>query len=367
MRLPENTRLMLLAPSTRAADASPPVNYDELFQKIIKSGFFRVRIDGEFLDLEQSPKLDAHLPHNIEVVIDRLVVKEESRSRLAESLQLALKHGEDSVIAVYETEKDCWNDLPFSVRYACPHCNISYTELEPRTFSFNSPYGACSKCSGIGCTECEGSRLRAEARSVTLADKRIDEICALPIEEALAFFMVGNRPPGGCNLAGTPGGASAEYRTLPPGGRQPTSVADTIIQQIIPRLEFLCHIGLSYLSLDRRTDTLSGGELQRVRLATGLGGGLTGVCYVLDEPTIGLHPSDNQRLIEAIKTLRKRGNTVLVVEHDEAVIREADYRIEIGPGSGRFGGELVFKSGGHTPAGESKSTHIKRGALPSAP
>ncbi|MDR0328080.1 MAG: hypothetical protein LBI05_07290 [Planctomycetaceae bacterium] len=339
MNLPPNSRLMLLAPMIRQQKGEQ----SELFERIIKSGFFRIRADGQFYDLEQPPKLDAAVPHDIEVVIDRLVVKEDCRPRLAESLQLALKHGDDSVIAVYETEKDHWTDLPFSTRYACPHCRITYTELEPRTFSFNSPYGACPKCEGAGCSECGGSRLRAEARHVTFAERRIDEICAMPMEKALEFF-----------------------RTL-----TSSEIAAPILQQIIPRLKFLCQLGLSYLALARPTDTLSGGELQRVRLATGLGSGLTGVCYVLDEPTIGLHPRDNQRLIESLKTLQQRGNTVLVVEHDEAVIREADYRIEIGPGSGRFGGELIksedelIKSGGHKPPGEggSVSTHRRAYAL----
>jgi len=344
MELPTDTRLMLLAPmarrpsaraeGARAGSVSPPVNYDELFQKIIKSGFFRVRVDGQFVDLEQPPKLDGTVPHDIEVVIDRLVIREDARPRLAESLQLALKHGEGSVIAVYETQRDHWHDLPFSVRYACPNCNINYTELEPRTFSFNSPYGACPKCEGTGCQECNGSRLRAEARSVTVFEKRIDEICALPIEEALVFFQ---------NVIPSP---LLEERTL-------MQIAETLIPQIISRLEFLCRMGLAYLSLSRTVDTLSGGELQRVRLAGGLGSGLTGVCYVLDEPTIGLHPRDNRRLIESIRALQQQGNTVIVVEHDDAVIREADHRIEIGPGSGRYGGELVDvrKSGRHKPAG----------------
>ena len=329
MNLPPNTRLMLLAPCNPVAArcCAPGFHYDELFQKIIKSGFFRVRVDGQFLDLEQPPQLDTSVPHDIEVIIDRLVIKEDCRPRLAESLQLALQHGDDSVIAVYETEKDCWTDLPFCTRYACPHCSITYTELEPRTFSFNSPYGACPKCSGTGCGECGGSRLRAEARSVTFAEKRIDEICAMPMEETLAFFT------------------KSEPDALARDGADKSLLTQralwTILEQIIPRLEFLCRMGLSYLALDRPADTLSGGELQRVRLATGLGSHLTGVCYVLDEPTIGLHPRDTWRLIESLKTLRQRGNTVLVVEHDDSVISEADYRIEIGPGSGRFGGELV--------------------------
>jgi excinuclease UvrABC ATPase subunit len=201
MQLPPTTRVMLLAPVNsepacvlaalaRFAPlaAKTQADLDDIFQKIIKSGFFRVRIDGQFHDLEQLPKLDTAVPHDIEVVIDRLVIKEESRSRLAESLQLALKHGEDSVIAVYETERDHWKDLPFCTRYACPQCHINYAELEPRTFSFNSPYGACPQCEGKGCDECKGSRLRAEARNVTFAEKRIYEVCALPIEEILFFF-----------------------------------------------------------------------------------------------------------------------------------------------------------------------------------
>ena len=329
MELPENTRLMLLAPvCPRIAQRPIPGSllYDELFQKIIKSGFFRVRVDGQFLDLEQLPKLNTDVPHNIEVVMDRLVIKEDCRTRLAESLQLALKHGEDSIIAVYETEKDHWTDLPFCTRFACPHCNISYSELEPRTFSFNSPYGACPKCEGTGCTECEGSRLRNESRSVTFHGQRIHEVCALPIEESLRTL----RSLRLINFTAKDARSAKE-----------DEIAEPIIQQIIPRLEFLCRIGLSYLTLDRPADTLSGGELQRVRLATGLGSGLTGVCYVLDEPTIGLHPRDNQRLIEVIRMLQQRGNTVVVVEHDESVIRAADCRIEIGPGSGRFGGFLT--------------------------
>ncbi|MDR2704493.1 MAG: excinuclease ABC subunit UvrA, partial [Planctomycetaceae bacterium] len=219
--------------------------------------------------------------------------------------------------------KSIWQDIPFSTLYACPKCRIHYTELEPRTFSFNSPYGACPKCEGTGydgesiCTECQGSRLRIEARNVTIGKKRIHELCALTIAESLEFFR------------------TTELLS------DKQDVAKTILEQMIPRLEFLNKIGLDYLTLDRSADTLSGGELQRVRLATGLGGGLTGVCYVLDEPSIGLHPRDNNRLIDAMRLLQKQGNTVLVVEHDEAIIREADRIIEIGDGAGRFGGNIV--------------------------
>jgi len=359
LELPENTRLMLLAPvgyvqsperNLRRGDSASSDAGSEaalFFQRIIKSGFFRVRVDGQFLDLEQPPKLDEDKPHNIEIVIDRLAIKEgnskeDCRARLAESLQLALKHGDDSVIAVYETERDHWTDLPFCTRYACPHCNISYSELEPRTFSFNSPYGACPKCEGTGCEECEYSRLRAEARSVTFEGRRIHEICALSIEETLILFesiMKAGSAAQRSDRINSPNDPVATAIACAPGFHT-HEIAAPILAQIVPRLEFLCRIGLSYLTLSRPTDTLSGGELQRVRLATGLGGNLTGVCYVLDEPTIGLHPSDNRRLIEAIRTLQQRGNSVIVVEHDDAVINEADYRIEIGPGSGRFGGFL---------------------------
>ncbi|MDR0521543.1 MAG: ATP-binding cassette domain-containing protein [Planctomycetaceae bacterium] len=360
LKLPPNCRLVILAPIKTAEKnghhkphVQPPSDYAEVFDNIIKAGFYRARIDSEWCDLASPPKLDPAKPHRIETVIDRLVLKEGIRSRLAESLQLALKHGNESVIIAYEDISKAentnpasaapnipgtWHDLAFCTKYACPHCNITYQELEPRTFSFNSPYGACPVCEGTGekgdgsdsvssadsrsfavCPECFGSRLRKEARSVTVADKRIDEISAMPVENVFAFFR---------------------HTDLQ------NEIAKPIAGQLLPRLELMNAVGLGYLTLDRRADTLSGGELQRVRLADALGGGLTGACYVLDEPTTGLHPRDTRRLIETIKLLQKRGNSVLVVEHDETVIRAADYRIEIGPGSGKYGGELIRTNSG---------------------
>jgi excinuclease ABC subunit A len=387
-KFPAGSRLMLLAPIIRGRRGE----HWEIFRKIVKSGFFRARVDGEILDIEKPPELDPNKLHDIEAVIDRIILKDGIESRLAESLQLALKHGEGTVIVSGEwrvmsdewevaTEKKTktdkkivndklathhsplltshWHDKPFSTLYACPNCNISYVELEPRTFSFNSPYGACPKCEGTGssgewrvvsgewevmseekvhvdkkivnkkltthhsplvttlCPECNGTRLCPEARSVTIGDKRIYEVCALTVEESFRFFQTLELP------------------------EEKREIAKPIIEQILPRLEFLNKIGLDYLTLDRPADTLSGGELQRVRLATGLGGGLVGVCYILDEPSIGLHPRDNRRLIDALRTLQKRGNTVLVVEHDEAIINEADQIIEFGPGAGAAGGEIV--------------------------
>jgi excinuclease ABC subunit A len=344
MALPQGIRLMLLAPvgdGLVEQKKEQQQNIEEqqeifrkIFQKIAKAGFVRVRVDGQLLDIEQILQTNTNQYHRIETVIDRIVLKDGVQSRLTESLQLALKHGEGTVLAVYENErivnpdgstKSVWKDIPFCTLFACPKCHLDFAEPEPRTFSFNSPYGACPKCEGTGydddgkniCTECQGSRLRPESRNVTIGNKRIHELCALTVEASLDFF-----------------------RTLEiPSEKQ--DIAKPILEQMIPRLEFLNKIGLDYLTLNRPADTLSGGELQRVRLATCLGGGLTGVCYVLDEPSLGLHPRDNRRLLDAIQLLQKNGNTIIVVEHDEAIIREADKIIEIGPGAGRFGGNIV--------------------------
>jgi excinuclease ABC subunit A len=344
MALPHGIRLMLLAPvgdGLVEQKKEQQQNIEEqqeifrkIFQKIAKAGFVRVRVDGQLFDIEQILQTNTNQYHRIETVIDRIVLKDGVQSRLTESLQLALKHGEGTVLAVYENEriinpdgstKSVWKDIPFCTLFACPKCRIDFAEPEPRTFSFNSPYGACPKCEGTGydddgkniCTECQGSRLRPESRNVTIGNKRIHELCALTVEASLEFFRALEIP------------------------SEKQDIAKPILEQMIPRLEFLNKIGLDYLTLNRPADTLSGGELQRVRLATCLGGGLTGVCYVLDEPSIGLHPRDNRRLLDAIKLLQKNGNTIIVVEHDEAIIREADKIIEIGPGAGRFGGNIV--------------------------
>ncbi|MDR3196735.1 MAG: ATP-binding cassette domain-containing protein [Planctomycetaceae bacterium] len=334
MALPDGIRLMLLAPVECGQKGEHPqkTEFQEVFRKIAKAGFVRVRVDGQLFDIEQILQNLTNQYCQIETVIDRIVLKDGVQNRLNESLQLALKHGEGTVLAVYEKErinnpdgstKSIWKDIPFCTLFACPKCHIDFAEPEPRTFSFNSPYGACPKCEGTGydneniCEECQGSRLRAESRNVTVGNKRIHELCALTVEESLGFFGTLEIP------------------------SEKQEIAKPILEQMIPRIEFLNKIGLHYLTLDRPADTLSGGELQRVRLATGLGGGLTGVCYVLDEPSLGLHPRDNQRLLDAIRLLQKNGNTIIVVEHDEAIIREADEIIEIGPGAGRFGGNIV--------------------------
>lgn len=423
MRLPEGTKLMLLAPLVRGRRGT----HKEVASSIRKAGFVRARINGEIVDIEQFPELSPRKVHHIEAVVDRIIIRPAIRGRLAESLRLAMRHGEDLVIACYLDESSSgqptWRDELFSALYACPNCEISYEELEPRTFSFNSPYGACPECDGLGmrtqfdldrvlpnrelslqdgvvepwrgarnaavkkaeakvreyletkgyavdtpwneikpnhfeqlldgvtkkypgllnllenewatstssarqqklesfrralpCHACLGSRLRPEAMTVELGGRKVADLVRLSVADARRFF--------------------AELRFE--GDTE--AIGKPLLAEITRRLEFMKHVGVDYLTLDRPADTLSGGELQRVRLATCIGSGLVGVCYVLDEPSIGLHPRDNQRLIASLRDLQQQGNTVVVVEHDEAMMREADRLIDIGPGAGMHGGTLV--------------------------
>lgn len=429
LAMPEGTRMMLLAPMVRGRKGQ----HGEVLEAIRKAGFNRARVDGTVIDVDHPPELVRQKSHTIEAVVDRVVIREGVRNRLADSINLAVRHGDDLVLATYEEKKPdgtvAWHDILFSTQYACPNCKISYEELEPRTFSFNSPYGACPTCEGLGvriefdpdlvvpdrtlslgngavrpwkdasasllkkvqsrlhdflaaagmrwntpleklspedferflrgdgkdfpgllrlleedyaeeaseserqqweafrgevtCAACGGARLRPEARAVKRGGRAIHEITALNVRQAREFFA-----------------------SLPVADdEQP--IAEPILSDIASRLEFLDRVGLDYLTLDRPADSLSGGELQRVRLASGLGSGLVGVCYVLDEPSIGLHPRDNQRLIDAIRLLQTRGNTVVVVEHDETVMRQSDWLIDLGPGAGLHGGRIVAQG---TPA-----------------
>ena len=349
MALPEGTRLMLLAPLVRGRKGA----HEEVFAEIRKAGLVRARVDGQIVDVNEPPKLVRQKKHQIEAVVDRVVIRPMAgvRDRLVESIRLAIKHGGGLVLATFEertpSPEPVWRDRLFSTEYACPNCRISYEELEPRTFSFNSPYGACPACEGLGvraeaeafrgevpCPACGGARLRPEARAVRIAGKAIHEITAMTVRRARAFFV--------------------ELRFAD----DDAPVARPILADIASRLEFLDRVGLDYLTLDRPADTLSGGELQRVRLATGLGSGLVGVCYVLDEPSIGLHPRDNQRLIDALRELQARGNTVVVVEHDEAIMRRADWLVDLGPGAGRHGGRVVAQG---TPCQLAQSPHSLTG------
>lgn len=441
-QLAEGSKLMLLTPMARGKRGE----LAEVFAQIRKLGMVRARVDGKVIDLEHIPVLDPKVPHTIEGVVDRIVVRKGSEGRLAESIQLALKHSGGMVVACSldpkleeraknrgELTEGLWVDRLFSTLYSCPDCGVSMAELEPRSFSFNSPYGACPACDGLGtrqefdpdliipdktlslaknavvtwrgtkgkepklqreacesylnskgfspdspleslpadvwrgmwrgegddflglekmlsrelstatdserkeelelfrgavvCESCQGTRLRPEVRSVRFLGKTLAEIVGQSVTDAVVYFSHAlelaqqdeeSAAPSDLGLVGLP-----------------------ILDEIVRRLEFLEKVGLGYLTLERSTDMLSGGEFQRVRLATGIGSGLTGILYILDEPSIGLHPRDNDRLIESLRELQEQGNTVLVVEHDEATMRAADWLIDIGPGAGRYGGQLV--------------------------
>jgi excinuclease ABC subunit A len=355
LSLPPESRVMLLAPMVRGRRGT----HREAIEAIQKAGFVRVRLDGTVYPIEDLPALVAQKTHDIEAVVDRVVIRAGIESRLAESVRLALKHGDGVVLVVYQTPEakaagepasaDGWQERVLNTRYACPNCGTSIGEIEPRTFSFNSPYGACPTCHGLGvvglaetngngnaeyktngapsaalvpadaevCPDCQGTRLRPEARACRLGGLAIYEITALSVAAALEFFQ------------------GLKFAT----DQQP--VAAPIVTEIVRRIEFLMRVGTDYLSLNRPADTLSGGERQRVRLATGIGSGLVGVLYLLDEPSIGLHPRDNDRLIAALRDLEQQGNTVVVVEHDEALMRASDHLIDMGPGAGSRGGHVV--------------------------
>ena len=431
LALPEETKLMIVAPVVSGRKGEQA----DLFIELRAQGFVRVRVDGIVHELDNLPALDKARRHTIEVVVDRLKVRQDLRGRIAESFETALTHAEGRAIAV---EMDSGTEHLFSAKFACPVCSFALAELEPRLFSFNNPMGACPKCDGLGhvdffdparvvahpelslasgairgwdrrnqfyfqllaslaghygfdietpwenlpeatrevvlhgsgkdkiafrylsdggkavlkehafegiipnlerrfketdslavreelakyranqpCPACHGTRLRTEARFVLIGGRNLSEISRLPLGQCKAFFD-------GLSLTG-----------------QRAQVADKIVSEISSRLQFLINVGLDYLSLDRSADTLSGGEAQRIRLASQIGSGLTGVMYVLDEPSIGLHQRDNDRLLETLRRLRDMGNTVIVVEHDEDAIRMADYVVDMGPGAGEHGGQVI--------------------------
>ena len=431
LALPEDTKLMILAPVV----ANRKGEQLDLFAELRAQGFVRLRVDGKIYEIDALPKLAKSQKHTIDVVVDRLKVREDMRQRLAESFETALRHAEGRAIAL---EMDSNTEHLFSAKFACPVCSYALQELEPRLFSFNNPMGACPKCDGLGviqffdpkrvvahpdlslaagairgwdrrnqfyfqllaslashfkfdietpwcelpdniqqlvlfgsgrevipfsylnergratirehsfegiinnlerryketdsvavreelskfisdstCPSCEGTRLRLEARNVRIGGATLHQISRMPLGEARDFFL-----------------------HLKMSGHK-AQVAEKILKEITSRLQFLINVGLDYLSLDRSAETLSGGEAQRIRLASQIGSGLTGVMYVLDEPSIGLHQRDNDRLLQTLKQLRDIGNTVIVVEHDEDAIRSADYVVDIGPGAGVHGGAIV--------------------------
>ena len=461
-------KILILAPVVKGKKG----RHEEVFAKLRRDGFVRVRVDGETNLLEEVPELDKKKAHSIDVVVDRLVIPCD-RTRLTDSVELALKVG-NGVLNVEtlettqttQTTQTSQTSQTFSELNACPHCGISFDELKPRSFSFNSPFGACPTCGGLGqlyyfdedlvvpdkslplrecihpwrraghnaimyynalleqiakqyrvklstpyeklpakfrhdlmhgfkddlvlpwrsvdkpfegvlavlqkrleeaedeetrakyeayqsyrvCPDCKGARLNEFSRAATVAGKTICEVMAMPVGEALEFFR---ELGGGKDFRRKTEDIKGEgHETL--DGRQglksqvssPSnrlSALRDILTEITKRLQFLIDVGLDYLTLDRAAATLSGGEMQRIRLATQIGSGLTGVLYVLDEPTIGLHPRDNERLIATLKELRDRGNTVVIVEHDEEMMRAADWIVDLGPGAGREGGQLMYQ------------------------
>ncbi len=364
-------KVLVLAPTVNNRKG----HYKELFETIRRKGYLHVRVDGEVMEITPGMKLDRYKNHTVEVVVDRLKLKSESEEdlkRLRATVDKAMTQG-DGVMAISIAN----SQLPiryFSRHLMCPTTGMSYAEPAPHTFSFNSPQGWCPTCRGLGrvkgdeakrqlgeeeldniikddenwytrmlayvqqeedekeekeewvvCPACQGQRLSREALSFRIADKNIAELSAMDITDLRAWLM------------NVPARLTNKQR----------AIAEPIIKEIISRLGFMLSVGLSYLSLSRSSDSLSGGENQRIRLATQVGSKLVNVLYILDEPSIGLHQRDNQRLIDSLKQLRDMGNSVIVVEHDEDMMRQADYIIDIGPKAGRLGGHIVFSG---TPA-----------------
>jgi len=449
LEMEEGTRIEVYAPLVRGRKGE----FKELFERARKEGFVRVKVDGETYDLAAPPGLNRYENHDISVVVDRLTVREEDRDRLADSVETALRTA-GGVVEVIEHQGAERRTHLFSERYACANCGISLPELEPRQFSFNSPYGACEECGGLGtrkevnpdlvvsdpslsilegvilpwgdptghirnsilaglarayefdpaapwgslsqeardavllgsgkmkirfpyhskrfdgfyedvwegvvgnverryretkseavrnqldeylstlpCTACHGSRLNPQSLAVTAGGKSLGEVVELSIDRALEFLR--SLP--------VEGEAVPKGTTPAPGPKLSAEIAGPILKEVRERLGFLVNVGLEYLTLGRSADTLSGGEAQRIRLATQIGSRLVGVLYILDEPSIGLHQRDNHRLLETLKRLRDLGNTVLVVEHDEDTIRAADFVVDLGPGAGREGGDVVVQ------------------------
>jgi len=324
--------------------------YYQLLYDLLSSGFTEARVDGKFRSLRDRIDLARHKRHDIDLVTDKISVNtdfesKDGRLRLAEAVEMALKYGHETVkilfsetlSGIYKGSKEIKSDeqeLIFSARFACPKDNFSFPEIEPRLFSFNSPYGACEACHGLGtesvwsekiCEQCGGRRLRKEALAVSLSGKSIVDVTALPISKAIEYF--------------------ASLENLP---TQEKEIAEAPLREIKYRLQFMHDVGLEYITLDRRAGSLSGGEAQRIRLASQIGSRLVGTLYILDEPTVGLHQRDNDKLIKTLHDLRDLGNTIIVVEHDEETIHASDYLVDIGPAAGVHGGNIVAQ--GEMPA-----------------
>ena len=307
--------------------------YYQLLYDLLRKGYETVRVDGKEYPLRNRITLSRHKKHVIDLFIDSLFLADYAsnpavfRERLSDAVERSLHEADGLVRFTYPDGAEAL----VSSRFVCPSCDFSFPDIEPRLFSFNSPYGACPECNGLGkvelfsdeiCGACAGKRLRSEALQVFLEDSggnrnNIDTVINLTVESAAGFFS---------SLSLT---------------KQKKEIAESLLNEITNRIQFLSDVGLGYLALSRRANTLSGGEAQRIRLASQLGSGLVGALYVLDEPTIGLHQRDNDRLIRTLLRLRDLGNTIVVVEHDEETIFASDYIVDIGPGAGKHGGKVV--------------------------
>ena len=294
--------------------------YYQLLYDYLKLGYAEARVDGEDKNLRETIKLNAKTKHNIEIVIDKVMLSDEGR--LFEAVESALQYSQGLVIVKFQKQ-----EFLLSSNWTCPNDSFSFPEVEPRLFSFNSPHGACPQCSGLGkigfsadkfCPECQGQRLRPESLSVKVNGKNIADLSHLSIDKAYDFFW-------------------KYYQKM---NKRQLTIADNVMGQILNRLEFLNKVGLNYLSLDREAESLSGGEAQRIRLSSQIGSQLSRTLYVLDEPTIGLHERDTERLIKTLETLRDKNNTVIIVEHDERTILASDYLVDLGPLAGVHGGQI---------------------------
>ncbi len=307
--------------------------YYQLLYDLLGKGYEEVLIDGEKKSLREKILMSRNKRHDIDVLVDSIEAgslhkaDKDAEERFSEDLEMALTESDGLVrITFIDSEGDRKKEFLLSSEYSCPYDGYSYPEIEPRLFSFNSPYGACERCKGTGskyffsnkkCPECNGTRLRPEALNVLIKGKNIADVTSLSIKDCIDLF--------------------SDMKLT----ERERDISGVVTKEIRSRLDFMKNVGIEYLTLDRRANTISGGEAQRIRLASQLGAGLVGALYVLDEPTIGLHPRDNARLIETLHRLRDLGNTIIVVEHDEETIFSSDYLVDIGPGPGVHGGEVV--------------------------
>ncbi|PIT92256.1 MAG: excinuclease ABC subunit A [Candidatus Harrisonbacteria bacterium CG10_big_fil_rev_8_21_14_0_10_42_17] len=319
----EQGNMLILAPVVRGRKGE----YYQLLYDFLNSGFSEARIDGTLRSLRNRVELDRYKQHTIDLIVDRIpgtldFSDNDNRLRLSEAIETALRYGHNVLSVVTDKE------VSLSAEFTCPNDGFSFPEIEPRLFSFNSPHGACEACHGLGtedvwseqiCTVCAGKRLRLESLSILIEGANISSIVQRSIEDAHAFFLVLLK--------------SSDQRFL--------DVAEAPLREILSRLKFMLDVGLEYLTLDRKAGTLSGGEAQRIRLASQIGSRLVGTLYVLDEPTIGLHQRDNEKLVKTLHELRDLGNTVLVVEHDVDTVLASDYLVDIGPGAGTHGGNIT--------------------------